>query len=51
MREGGQADGAVVARASGTAHVPYLSDENADEDAEVKVSVAPGAGPAGGRLR
>lgn len=44
-------EGAAVARARGAIDVPYLADENADEDPEIKVSVAEGAGPAGTRLR
>lgn len=43
--------GAAVAAVRGGIEVPYLADENADEDPEVKVSVAEGAGPAGARLR
>ena len=39
-REGGQAAGAPIARASGVVHFPYLADENADEDPEIKARVA-----------
>jgi activator of HSP90 ATPase len=44
-------EGAAVAQARGGLEIPYLADENADEDPEIKVTVAEGSGSAGARLR
>ncbi|KAH7656164.1 Activator of hsp90 atpase-like 1-like protein [Dioscorea alata] len=44
-------DSASLAKFSGTVEIPYLADENADEDPEVKVSLREEAGPIGTRIK
>lgn len=39
-REGGSETGAVVAAARGTVNFPYLADENADDDCEIKARLS-----------
>ncbi|KAM0952861.1 putative activator of Hsp90 ATPase 1, START-like domain superfamily, activator of Hsp90 ATPase, Aha1 [Dioscorea sansibarensis] len=48
---GDSADSASLAKFSGTIEIPYLADENADEDPEVKVSLREEAGPIGTRIK
>mmetsp|Transcript_24286 Transcript_24286/g.76424 ORF Transcript_24286/g.76424 Transcript_24286/m.76424 type:complete len:354 (+) Transcript_24286:104-1165(+) len=43
-------EGKVIASADGTIHVPYLADENADEDPELKV-LPSSKGPAADRFK
>lgn len=43
-------NGNVIASASGAVHLPYVAEENSDEDPEVKVSVSK-EDAAGGRLK
>eukprot|EP00238_Polyblepharides_amylifera_P008923 CAMPEP_0196581100 /NCGR_PEP_ID=MMETSP1081-20130531/32395_1 /TAXON_ID=36882 /ORGANISM="Pyramimonas amylifera, Strain CCMP720" /LENGTH=334 /DNA_ID=CAMNT_0041901201 /DNA_START=104 /DNA_END=1105 /DNA_ORIENTATION=+ len=50
IREGGVEAGAVISKANGTVHLPYIADENADEDPEVKITSA-GEGPAFAKMR
>mmetsp|Transcript_40416 Transcript_40416/g.49019 ORF Transcript_40416/g.49019 Transcript_40416/m.49019 type:complete len:346 (+) Transcript_40416:128-1165(+) len=38
IRENGKPDGEVIAKAAGGVHLPYIADENADEDPEVKIT-------------
>ena len=40
----------MIASASGAVHLPYVAEENSDEDPEVKVSVSK-EDAAGGRLK
>eukprot|EP00242_Pyramimonas_sp_CCMP2087_P011830 CAMPEP_0198202678 /NCGR_PEP_ID=MMETSP1445-20131203/5885_1 /TAXON_ID=36898 /ORGANISM="Pyramimonas sp., Strain CCMP2087" /LENGTH=348 /DNA_ID=CAMNT_0043873727 /DNA_START=632 /DNA_END=1678 /DNA_ORIENTATION=+ len=40
VREGGKADGEVISNADGGVHFPYIADENADEDPEIRITVS-----------
>ncbi|KAJ0987322.1 hypothetical protein J5N97_005678 [Dioscorea zingiberensis] len=48
---GDSPDSAPLAQFSGTIEIPYLADENAGEDPEVKVSLREDAGPVGARIK
>ncbi|KAJ1423285.1 START-like domain superfamily [Sesbania bispinosa] len=48
--EAKDSDGKILNRVNGTVEIPYISDENADEDPEVRVTVKD-EGPIGKRLK
>lgn len=50
IREGGAESGAVISKANGTVHLPYVADENSDEDPEIKILTA-SEGPATTNMR
>lgn len=40
VREGGEADGEVISNADGGVLFPYIADENADEDPEIRITAS-----------
>nr|GMD00216.1 activator of 90 kDa heat shock protein ATPase homolog [Ipomoea batatas] len=48
--EAKDADGKLLSKTDGTVQIPYISDENADEDPEIKITVRD-EGPVGRRLK
>lgn len=49
--DGGEGDATQLLRVTGSIEVPYLADENAGEDPELKIVVLDGDGPIGHRIK